>query len=65
MLTSRTAATSKRSFKMSTEGDMFYVCVKMQFMSTVISADECLWTFLLEVLCCLGARCMIKSICKT
>lgn len=61
---SRTAATSKPSFTMSTEGDVFYVYVKRQFMSTVISADECLWKFLLGVLCCLGARCMIKAICK-
>lgn len=48
---------------MSTEGDVFYVYVKRQFVSTVISADECLWTFLLGVLSCLGARCMIKAIC--
>lgn len=61
---SRVAATSKPSFTMSTEGDVFYVYVKRQFMSTVISADECLWKFLLEVLCCLGARCMIKAMCK-
>lgn len=39
---SRAAATSKPSFTMSTEGDVFYVYVKRQFMSTVISADECL-----------------------
>lgn len=31
---------------MSKQGDVFYVYVKMQFMSTVISADECLWKFL-------------------
>lgn len=60
---SRVAATSKVSFTMNTEGDVFYVYVKRQFVSTVISADECLWIFL-EVLCCLGARCMIKAICK-
>lgn len=30
---------------MSTEGDVFYVYVKSQFMSTVISADECLRIF--------------------
>lgn len=62
---SRAAATSKPSFTMSTEGDVFYVYVKRQLMSTVISADECLWKFLLEVLCCLGAHCMIKSICTS
>lgn len=39
---SRATATSKPSFTMSTEGDVFYVYVKRQFMSTVISADECL-----------------------
>lgn len=36
------AATSKLSFTMNTEGDVFYVYVKRQFVSTVISADECL-----------------------
>lgn len=61
---SKAAETSKPSFKMSTEGDVFYVYVKRQLMSTVISADECLWKFLLVVLCYLGAHCMIKSICK-
>lgn len=49
------AATSKLSFTMNTEGDVFYVYVKRQFVSTVISADECLG-FFLEVLCFLGAR---------
>lgn len=39
---SRVAATSKVSFTMNTEGDVFYVYVKRQFVSTVISADECL-----------------------
>lgn len=56
-------ATSKHSFTMNTEGNVFYVDVKRQFVSTVISADECLW-FFLEVLCFLGARCVIKAICK-
>lgn len=27
------------------EGDVFYVYVKRQFMSKMISADECLWKF--------------------
>lgn len=58
------AATSKLSFTMNTEGDVFYVYVKRQFVSTVISADECLWFFFLEVRCFLGARCVIKAICK-
>lgn len=61
---SRATATSKPSFTMSTEGDVFYVYVKRQFVSTVISADECLWKFLLGVRCCLGARGMIRAICK-
>lgn len=39
---SRASATSKPAFTMSTEGDVFYDYVKRQFMSTVISADECL-----------------------
>lgn len=39
---SRAAATSKPPLTMSTEGDVFNVCVKRQFVSTVISADECL-----------------------
>lgn len=48
----KAAATRKPSFTMSAEGDVFYVYVKRQFMSTEISADECLWTFLFGVPCC-------------
>lgn len=39
---SRASAALKRSFTANTEGDVFYVYVKRQFVSTVISADECL-----------------------
>lgn len=38
----RATATSKSSFTASIVGDVFYDYVKRQFMSTVISADECL-----------------------
>lgn len=49
LLKKSAAATRKPAFTASMEGDVFYDCVKRQFMSTVISADECLRKVLLSL----------------